>query len=68
MINDGAAYGTEFRLPKDTWMNPDDLRVGLWHRGAQDRLQGDPFGGDTDPENPVWDDLIRSPVMRDKQA
>ncbi|WP_223252249.1 hypothetical protein [Paracoccus mutanolyticus] len=20
MINDGAAYGTEFRLPKGTWM------------------------------------------------
>jgi len=23
MVNDGAAYGTEFRLPKGTWMNPD---------------------------------------------
>lgn len=34
MINDGAAYGTEFRLPKGTWMNPDDRRVAFsysWH-------------------------------------
>lgn len=34
MINDGAAYGTEFRLPKGTWMNPDDRRVAYaysWH-------------------------------------
>ena len=34
MINDGAAYGTEFRLPKGTWMNPNDRRVAFaysWH-------------------------------------
>lgn len=34
MINDGAAYGTEFRLVKGTWMNPDDRRVAFayaWH-------------------------------------
>ncbi|CAH2602885.1 Acetone carboxylase alpha subunit [Rhodovastum atsumiense] len=34
LINDGAAYGTEFRLPKGTWMNPDDRRVAFaysWH-------------------------------------
>jgi len=34
MVNDGAAYGTEFRLPKGTWMNPDDRRVAFsyaWH-------------------------------------
>lgn len=34
MINDGAAYGTEFKLPKGTWMNPDDRRVAFsysWH-------------------------------------
>ena len=34
LINDGAAYGTEFRLPKGTWMNPDDRRVAYaysWH-------------------------------------
>jgi len=34
MINDGAAYGTEFRLPKGAWMNPDDRRVAFsysWH-------------------------------------
>lgn len=34
MINDGAAYGTEFHLPKGTWMNPDDRRVAFaysWH-------------------------------------
>lgn len=33
-INDGAYYGTEFRLPKGTWMNPDDRRTGhayAWH-------------------------------------
>ncbi|WP_246742950.1 hypothetical protein, partial [Rhodomicrobium vannielii] len=49
-------------------MNPDDLRVGLWLRGAQDRPQGDPFGGDTDPENPVWDDSSKGALKRDKQA
>ncbi len=26
-INDGAYYGTQFRLPKGTWMNPDDRRT-----------------------------------------
>ncbi|HLQ85338.1 MAG TPA: hydantoinase B/oxoprolinase family protein, partial [Salinisphaeraceae bacterium] len=34
MVNDGAAYGTEFRLPKGTWMNPDDRRIAFsyaWH-------------------------------------
>lgn len=34
MINDGAAYGTEFRLPKGSWMNPNDRRVAFadsWH-------------------------------------
>lgn len=34
MVNDGAAYGTEFRLPKGTWMNPDDRRPAFsnaWH-------------------------------------
>lgn len=34
MINDGAAYGTEFRLPKGTWTNPNDRRVAFaysWH-------------------------------------
>ena len=33
-INDGAYYATEFRLPKGTWMNPDDRRTGhayAWH-------------------------------------
>lgn len=33
-INDGAYYGTEFHLPKGTWMNPDDRRTGhayAWH-------------------------------------
>ena len=33
-INDGAYYATEFRLPKGTWMNPDDFRTGhayAWH-------------------------------------
>ncbi|WP_298651634.1 hydantoinase B/oxoprolinase family protein [uncultured Tistrella sp.] len=33
-INDGAYYGTKFRLPKGTWMNPDDRRTGhayAWH-------------------------------------
>jgi acetone carboxylase alpha subunit len=33
-INDGAYYGTEFRLPKGAWMNPDDRRTGhayAWH-------------------------------------
>lgn len=33
-INDGAYFGTEFRLPKGTWMNPDDRRTGhayAWH-------------------------------------
>lgn len=33
-INDGAAYGTEFRLPKGSWCNPDDRRTGhayAWH-------------------------------------
>lgn len=34
MVNDGAAYGTEFHLPKGTWMNPDDRRPAFsnaWH-------------------------------------
>ncbi|HKJ94987.1 MAG TPA: hydantoinase B/oxoprolinase family protein [Gammaproteobacteria bacterium] len=33
-INDGAYYGTTFRLPQGTWMNPDDRRTGhsyAWH-------------------------------------
>jgi acetone carboxylase alpha subunit len=33
-INDGAYYGTEFRLPRGTWMNPDDRRTAhaySWH-------------------------------------
>lgn len=33
-INDGAYFGTQFRLPKGTWMNPDDRRTGhayAWH-------------------------------------
>ena len=33
-INDGAYYGTHFRLPKGTWMNPDDRRTAhaySWH-------------------------------------
>jgi acetone carboxylase alpha subunit len=33
-INDGAYYATEFRLPKGTWMNPNDRRTGhayAWH-------------------------------------
>lgn len=33
-INDGSYYGTEFHLPKGTWMNPDDRRTGhayAWH-------------------------------------
>ncbi|HJV83224.1 hydantoinase B/oxoprolinase family protein [Noviherbaspirillum sp.] len=33
-INDGAYFGTEFHLPKGTWMNPDDRRTGhayAWH-------------------------------------
>jgi len=33
-VNDGAYFGTEFRLPKGTWMNPDDRRTGhayAWH-------------------------------------
>ncbi len=33
-INDGAYYATEFRLPKGTWMNPDDRRTAhayAWH-------------------------------------
>lgn len=33
-INDGAYYGTTFKLPKGTWMNPDDRRTGhayAWH-------------------------------------
>lgn len=33
-INDGAYYGTEFRLPKGAWCNPDDRRTGhayAWH-------------------------------------
>ncbi|MQM38755.1 Acetone carboxylase alpha subunit [wastewater metagenome] len=33
-VNDGAYYGTTFRLPKGTWMNPDDRRTGhsyAWH-------------------------------------
>ena len=33
-INDGAYFGTEFRLPKGAWMNPDDRRTGhayAWH-------------------------------------
>jgi acetone carboxylase alpha subunit len=33
-INDGAYYGTHFRLPKGTWMNPDDRRTAhayAWH-------------------------------------
>lgn len=34
MINDGAAYGTEFHLPKGIWMTPNDRRVAFaysWH-------------------------------------
>ena len=33
-INDGAYYATEFKLPKGTWMNPDDRRTAhayAWH-------------------------------------
>jgi acetone carboxylase alpha subunit len=33
-INDGAYYGTQFRLPKGSWMNPDDRRTAhayAWH-------------------------------------
>lgn len=33
-INDGAYFGTEFRLPKGAWCNPDDRRTGhayAWH-------------------------------------
>ena len=33
-INDGSYYGTEFNLPKGTWMNPDDRRTAhayAWH-------------------------------------
>ncbi|HJV87379.1 MAG TPA: hydantoinase B/oxoprolinase family protein [Noviherbaspirillum sp.] len=33
-INDGAYFGTEFHLPKGSWMNPDDRRTGhayAWH-------------------------------------
>jgi acetone carboxylase alpha subunit len=33
-INDGAYYGTEFRLPRGSWMNPDDRRTAhayAWH-------------------------------------
>lgn len=33
-INDGATYGTRFRLPRGTWMNPDDRRTAhgySWH-------------------------------------
>ena len=33
-INDGAYYGTEFRMPKGAWNNPDDRRTGhayAWH-------------------------------------
>jgi acetone carboxylase alpha subunit len=33
-INDGAYYGTEFRIPKGTWMNPDERRTAhadAWH-------------------------------------
>lgn len=33
-INDGAYYATNFRLPKGTWMNPDDRRTAhsySWH-------------------------------------
>ncbi len=33
-INDGAYFGTEFHMPKGTWMNPDDRRTGhayAWH-------------------------------------
>lgn len=33
-INDGAYYATEFRLPKGSWMNPDDRRTAhsySWH-------------------------------------
>lgn len=33
-INDGAYYATEFKIPKGTWMNPDDRRVAhanAWH-------------------------------------
>jgi acetone carboxylase, alpha subunit len=33
-INDGAYYGTRFRLPRGTWMNPDDRRTAhayAWH-------------------------------------
>ncbi|PTQ57676.1 MAG: Acetone carboxylase, alpha subunit [Candidatus Carbobacillus altaicus] len=34
IINDGAYYATQFRLPKGTWMNPDDRRTAhsySWH-------------------------------------
>jgi acetone carboxylase alpha subunit len=33
-INDGAYYATEFKIPKGTWMNPDDRRTAhadAWH-------------------------------------
>jgi len=33
-INDGAYFATEFRVPKGTWMNPDDRRAAhanAWH-------------------------------------
>ncbi|NAW52254.1 acetone carboxylase subunit alpha [Elizabethkingia argentiflava] len=33
-INDGAYYATQFRLPKGSWMNPDDRRTAhsySWH-------------------------------------
>lgn len=33
-INDGAYYATQFKLPKGTWMNPDDRRTAhayAWH-------------------------------------
>lgn len=33
-INDGAYFATKFKIPKGTWMNPDDRRTGhayAWH-------------------------------------
>ena len=33
-INDGAYYATQFKIPKGTWMNPDDRRTAhanAWH-------------------------------------
>lgn len=34
LVNDGAYYATQFRLPRGTWMNPDDRRTAhsySWH-------------------------------------